>query len=186
MASSKDAITTQIKEVFISKGYEGATLANLADATGLSKASLYHHFPGGKPEMASHLVDDAVQSLQTHAFDALTAEQDPVQALKEFVEGFYRYTQAGDSNCLLAILSHHGTANEEIAPLQHHIRRQFTAWHAELAAAFMAAGVRPKRSQRRAHETIAALYGAMMNAKLHQNPALFAKAVTRLSKTIDE
>ena len=39
-----------ITEVFIDKGSEGATLTELSRATGLKKASLYYHYPGGKKE----------------------------------------------------------------------------------------------------------------------------------------
>jgi len=41
-----------LTKVFRSKGYEGANLSELAQATNLKKASLYHRFPGGKQEMA--------------------------------------------------------------------------------------------------------------------------------------
>ena len=41
-----------LTEVFQSKGYEAASLQDLARATGLKKASLYHRFPGGKKQMA--------------------------------------------------------------------------------------------------------------------------------------
>jgi len=52
----RDALLRQLGQVFRERGYEGATLTQLAAATGLGKASLYHHFPGGKAEMADVLV----------------------------------------------------------------------------------------------------------------------------------
>jgi len=39
--------------VFRSKGYDGASLNDLAVASGLQKASLYHRFPNGKKEIAA-------------------------------------------------------------------------------------------------------------------------------------
>jgi len=56
----RDALLRQLGQVFRERGYEGATLTQLAAATGLGKASLYHHFPGGKAEMADVLVRDAI------------------------------------------------------------------------------------------------------------------------------
>ncbi|MEP1982729.1 MAG: helix-turn-helix domain-containing protein, partial [Maribacter dokdonensis] len=45
-------ILTGLTKVFRSRGYEGASLKELSEATGLKKASLYHRFPNGKQEMA--------------------------------------------------------------------------------------------------------------------------------------
>ncbi len=46
-------LITILDDVFRRRGYEGATLSVLSRACGLGKASLYHHFPGGKDEMAA-------------------------------------------------------------------------------------------------------------------------------------
>ncbi|VVV00961.1 TetR family transcriptional regulator [Mesonia oceanica] len=40
-----------LTEVFQSKGYKALILQDLANATGLKKARLYHLFPRGKKEM---------------------------------------------------------------------------------------------------------------------------------------
>ena len=36
---------------FRTKGYNGASLNDLANSSGLQKASLYHRFPGGKKDI---------------------------------------------------------------------------------------------------------------------------------------
>ena len=46
-----------LSDVFRKRGYEGATLAELAAAANLGRASLYHHFPGGKAEMARQVLE---------------------------------------------------------------------------------------------------------------------------------
>ncbi|MEM8810542.1 MAG: TetR/AcrR family transcriptional regulator, partial [Cyanobacteria bacterium P01_G01_bin.38] len=43
---TKDAAIAKLTPVFRRYGYEGASLSMLSKATGLGKASLYHHFPG--------------------------------------------------------------------------------------------------------------------------------------------
>jgi len=54
-------LTTEIlvglATVFRSRGYEGASLKELAEATGLKKASLYYRFPNGKQEMAEAVLN---------------------------------------------------------------------------------------------------------------------------------
>ncbi len=165
------------------RGYDGATLVHLAEAAGLSKASLYHHFPGGKPEMAATLVRFAIADLEQKAFACLQESGDPDDRLLAFINGFAEYVDHGRASCLLAVLAHHEAASE--APLVHQqaIALQFREWHARLAQTFKETGVKRKRARREAHELIAQLYGALLNARLHGDPNLFTLGSKRLLKT---
>lgn len=183
-SATKEALIDRLRDVFVSRGYDGATLTNLANAAGLSKASLYHHFPGGKPEMAAALVRHAIADLQRQAFSRLSGHQPAGGKLLSFIDGFSTYTQAGESDCLLAVFNHHSTATEETALQQQLINQQFADWHASLAGVYEEAGLRPKKAHRAAHDLMAALYGALLIAKMHNQPALFVEATKRLKKTI--
>jgi TetR/AcrR family transcriptional repressor of lmrAB and yxaGH operons len=180
MAIDKTQLTEDLRRVFITRGYDGATLAHLSASTGLSKASLYHHFPGGKPEMAAVSVRDAISRLQQLAYHHFL-NLPPQKALAGFLEGYTEYVDYGRSNCLLAILINHATAHEDILDLQVLITKQFFDWHAILTQAFEGCGYKSKKAERMAHELIAQIHGALLNAKLHNNAKLFSKAMTRLS-----
>ena len=180
MAIDKTQLTEDIRQVFISRGYDGATLAHLSASTSLSKASLYHHFPGGKPEMAAVLVRDAISRLQRlcyHHFLNLP----PQKALAGFLQGYLEYVDHGRSNCLLTIFINHATAHEDILDLQAQITEQFSDWHDILTNAYQRCGHKSKKAERMAHELVAQIYGALLNAKLHNNAKLFSKAMARLS-----
>lgn len=53
----KDTYIPCLLRLFREYGYDGATLSKISQATGLGKASLYHHFPGGKDEMVETVLD---------------------------------------------------------------------------------------------------------------------------------
>ena len=177
---SREILISQLHEVFQRRGYEGATLAELARATGLGKASLYHHFPGGKSEMASRLIDDAVRRLGTTAFDRLSEKGNPQQRLSKFASGFNRYTRGGDVNCLLVIFAQ-GSAGEENAA---RIHSEFARWTSQLAAVFAESGAGPKRAHRLAGELLASLYGHLITSRLMGDPGYFKRSLKRLKKTI--
>lgn len=59
--------------LFLSEGYDAATMQQLADRLGLHKSSLYHYVDG-KEDLLEHLTNDAQESAET---DLTTAEQDP-------------------------------------------------------------------------------------------------------------
>jgi len=150
----------------------------------LSRASLYHHYPGGKPEMASALVRHAIGHLQRLCFRHLDNTQDPTASLQKFIDGFLEYTENGETSCFLAVMVHHGTAQEAVQAEQVRIHRQFADWHASLARVYEASGMKRKRARRAAHDFISALYGALLNAKMHNAPKEFARAMARQKKTL--
>lgn len=182
MSIDKTELLQRIGQVFVERGYDGATLVHLAQATGLSKATLYHHFPEGKTEMAAVLVRDAISRLQKNAFRHFQTH--PAEAAWTlFFEGFSHYVDGGKSNCMLAVLVNQSTAHGEIAELKQLIHEQFADWHSTLATAFESQGLKPKKARRAAYETLAQIYGALMVSKLYNNDKLFAKTITRLSSS---
>lgn len=166
---------------FETLGYDGATLSRLAAATGLSKSSLYHHFPGGKAEMAAVLLRDAAAELERSAFARLSANHLPAgERLAAFVDGFSDYVHEGERHCLVAVLAHGSAASEHGAT----VASQFEEWSHRLAAAFEEAGYKSKRAERAAAELLAGLYGSLELSFLRRDPAVFRTQVKRLKKRL--
>lgn len=176
---NRDDIAENIAAVFIERGYEGATLAQLARATGLGRASLYHHFPGGKAEMAADLLRRCAADLQHRAFRHLSRKQKPRQRLTRFVDGFADYCENGQRACLIAVLAQGSAA----ATHGEAIARQYQDWLADLTRTFEAAGSKPKRARRLAEQLLSELYGALLTSRLTSDPEMFTRTVKRLHKT---
>ena len=68
-----------LMSVFRAKGYDGASLSELAAASGLKKASLYHRFPEGKKEMTSAVLNFLETWVEQHIYQVLTNDAVPVQ-----------------------------------------------------------------------------------------------------------
>jgi AcrR family transcriptional regulator len=179
---SREALLTSLEPVFLSRGYEGATLTQLAQASGLGKASLYHHFPGGKAEMADVLLRECVARLEQYAFARLNEAKAPEDRLRRFVDGFESYASGGERQCLVAVLAQGSFA-------EHHgqrISNQFQAWHRHLAAVFEETGLKPKRADRAAQLLLAELYGYLLTARLLDDPTHFKRGVKRLKKDLPQ
>ena len=67
-------IIAALTQVFRDRGYAGASLSLLSAATGLKKASLYYHFPGGKQEMAEVVLDEVAAWFADRIFTPLRGE----------------------------------------------------------------------------------------------------------------
>src|SRR5438270_13597594 len=62
-------ILTKAADLFLAKGYRGVSMKELAEAVRVTPAALYYHFPKGKEELFSTMiqtifVDDGVRDLE--------------------------------------------------------------------------------------------------------------------------
>ncbi|MFU8817419.1 MAG: TetR/AcrR family transcriptional regulator [Pseudomonadales bacterium] len=177
---NRAVLLDRLGQVFRDRGYEGATLTQLAAATGLGKASLYHHFPGGKAEMAEVLLRDAVAELQRRAFAKLDGDGPPNERLQRFVDGFGDYLQHSGGQCLLAALTL-GSASQGHAA---RIAAQFDDWTGALARVFEASGQKRKRAARSAADLLGRLYGAQLLSKLAGDPKHLRQTLKRLARSV--
>jgi TetR/AcrR family transcriptional regulator, lmrAB and yxaGH operons repressor len=173
-------LVDQLCGVFERNGYAGATLAQLAQATGLSKSSLYHHFPGGKSEMAAVLVRHAITDLQHRAFGRLDGVASARSRLEAFLAGFAEYVEDGRGHCLLAVL-----AQAEMPPaLRGQIAAQLDDWVDALRRVLEEAGMGSKRAARVSGELMNQLYGSLVVGKMLNRPDHFSRTIRRLLKQV--
>lgn len=89
------------KHVFAEKGYEHATLDEVAERAEFGKGTLYNYFPGGKEEILFALFDDLFDGLATLVRDHFAEETEQARPVR---------AQFRD---LIARLLHHFTENRE-------------------------------------------------------------------------
>lgn len=162
--------------VFRRHGYAGASLAELASAAGLGKATLYHHFPGGKHEMAAAVLRAGIDELDRVAYAKLRGKGSRDARIGEFVSGFSRYVDDGAGTCLLAVLASNALPTE----LGAEIDRAVGTWLDQIAELFRASGQSRKRSARSARELLGRLYGALTLARMLDDPKVYRQAVKHL------
>ena len=101
----KDMLTGLTK-VFREKGYEGASLNELAEVTGLKKASLYHRFPKGKQEMAEAVFTHLDEWVTQNIFFSLKDEtQTPELRLKNGLAHIRELYNGGNETCIFRAFS---------------------------------------------------------------------------------
>lgn len=99
-------ILAGLTKVFRSKGYEGASLKDLSEATGLKKASLYHRFPNGKKEMADAVLNYVDEWVGQNIFQfLLTNDLSPENRLKKALSGIRKLYDNGNDVCIFRALS---------------------------------------------------------------------------------
>jgi len=169
----KDIVIDKLMEVFRSVGYDGASLADLAAATGLKKASLYHRFPEGKEAMAHAVLDHVADWNEKEVVAILMSSKPAEKRLNTVLDSINDLYNGGRLACILRALSH-GTAADLF---RNEIAAIFQNWvvaFAHLAADF---GHEPEMAKRLAESTLIRIQGSLILAQTLQQPNLFKNAL---------
>lgn len=165
------------------RGYDATTMADLAAASGLDKASLYHHFPGGKADIARAAMLAVVEGFQRGAVKAERAGTPPAERLERQFSLLRAYFGDPSQVCLMASLA----ASDRDEQTAEDLRAVFEGWIGALASTLRAAGIARGEARRRAEEAVALIEGALIVARGTGNPAVLNRVLrdlpTRLLRT---
>lgn len=177
---SKDTAIPQLLTVFRQYGYEGATLARLSAATGLGKASLYHHFPKGKEDMAITVLNYLNQGLQERILSPLSSDLPPsdrICAMSENIDAFYCQ---GEQACLLALLS----IGEARGLFQNQIEQALNLWIESLTKVLLEAGIAANTARQRAEDAVIQIQGALVLSRGLNNTVIFQRVLKSLPEML--
>ncbi len=158
--STREGILLNLLEEFRSCGFDGVSLSRISEVTGLGKASLYHHFPGGKSEMAQGVMSLAWGWLETNVFGPLEAEGDPagrLEAVVQALEGFYAH---GRKSCLLDVMPISG--GPEVKAAVKAVMERLAAGFTRLAKD---AGLPEAEAGARAEQALVGIQGSLVLAR---------------------
>jgi TetR/AcrR family transcriptional repressor of lmrAB and yxaGH operons len=139
------------------KGVEGTSFAEVLEATDSPRGSVYHHFPGGKPELL-HAALDLASERALGAMEA-TRGQPAAKVIGRFLALWrslldYSHVTAG---CAVIAVTVAADNNE----LLDHAGTIFRTWTELLAELCAAGGVDPDSARKLAVTVIAATEGAV-------------------------
>jgi len=69
------------------RGYSGTTVSDFLEAAGAANGSLYHHFPGGKEDLASAAIEAAAEQVEAGLMRAFDETDDVVAAAQRSIDG---------------------------------------------------------------------------------------------------
>jgi AcrR family transcriptional regulator len=158
MADARTRMIQSAALLFREKGVEATALSDVIEHSGAPRGSIYHHFPGGKAELAENatrLAGDYV----AHLIEG--AQDDPVLLVRRFVESWR--SVLSDSHCsagcpvvAVAVDGGQGSGVREAAA------EVFESWQQLCADALAGRGVAPDRAASLAALMVASVEGAIV------------------------
>lgn len=172
-----DALMQVLGAAFKNVGFEGASLAMLAQASGLTKSSLYHRFPGGKEQMALEILQRTRSFLDAEVFPVLQGHAPPQERMRAFAAALRTIYANGADSCLLNMLAApRGEANASAQA----IASTFQQLLKGVAAVARAAGCPAPEARRRAEQALVEIQGSLVLARGIGDPAVFSRMLARL------
>jgi TetR/AcrR family transcriptional repressor of lmrAB and yxaGH operons len=122
--SSRSDMLDRLMDLFREKGFDGASVSDISEATGLGKSSLYHHFPDGKEEMALQVLTRLEEQLEQSLFEPMRSAGTPRQKVDRMLDVLDQFYDGGKKACLLERLS----ASVDVQRFRRPLGRVFSRW----------------------------------------------------------
>lgn len=168
--SSRDDILAALYELFRRRGYDGVSISDISAETGLGKSSLYHHFPGGKEEMAAAVSDFAKANLKAGVLAALDGDRPLAVKVDEMLAATRRAYGGGEDPCFAAAMLLGAGPRATGASI-------IEGWIEALSQALQADGASKKAAGERASAALVEIQGGLIVSRATGDPGVFLRAL---------
>ena len=169
--STRESIVTAAAELMRRKGYAGVSMKDLAEAAGAPIDSLYHHFRGGKVQIAREALTNAGLAYGLLIPTVVDGYTDLAAAIDGvFTQAARDMADTGFAN-MCPVASVAGEVADTVEELRSATRDIFTAWIDGGAAYFTSRGLDEPLARQVTTALIAGLEGAFLLARAIRDTA---------------
>ncbi|MBE9049548.1 TetR/AcrR family transcriptional regulator [Nostocales cyanobacterium LEGE 11386] len=176
----KETYVPCLLRLFREYGYDGATLSKISEATGLGKASLYHHFPGGKDEMVEAVLNFLESWLEQQVLQTLSSPGDALTRLRRMCDRLSELYEGGQQPCLFAILLL-GSARDVFHAK---VKALFCVWMDAIVSVLIEAGMDRELAKQRGEDAVIAIQGSLILSQGLDDPSPFKRVIQQLPKEL--
>ena len=173
---SRDELIQHLLAIFRKYGYEGATLSRISKATGLGKASLYHHFPKGKESMAMAVLDYTSVWFSKYVFDVLNQEINPLKRLQKMTRNLSNFYSEGKDSCMIGVL----VLSDADDIFHEHIKKSIKTWRLSIEKVLIESGLSKAIAKSRAEDAIIKIQGALVVSRGLDHFSCFKRTMQQL------
>lgn len=169
-AGSKERIESVASDILARRGFNGMGLKALSDAAQLPYGSIYHHFPGGKEQIAASAIA-AITEVLEQLLDGLFAAEPPDRAVRAMFDYMAGRLEESDwsAGCPVGTPAQDGA--DDSALVRQACWDSFTTMIDAVARGLEASGLAPQPAHALATTVIASYEGATMLARVQRSVA---------------
>jgi TetR/AcrR family transcriptional regulator, lmrAB and yxaGH operons repressor len=156
---SRERMLRAAVELFRERGYAATSFHDVIERSGAPRGSIYHHFPGGKRQLATEALAGYAAAVERQLTRAGT---DPAAAVEAFLRASRVALLAHDFRAGCAVAGVAVDLGADDAELRAAVAAAFARWRTALTHTFTAAGATGAHARRLAHFVVAAQEGALL------------------------
>ena len=181
--STAQRIIGEARTLIMTRGYNGFSYADIAEAVGIRKASIHHHFPG-KSDLAKAVIEENRAVIHAQTEMLANAEPDAGDQLRGYAHYWERCIADNSAPfCVAGMLAAElpSLPDDLVVSVRAHFT-DLTAWLTHLLELGVRQGnVTLARSpEEEADAFMSAVYGAMLSARAFGDPTRFGAVVETL------
>ncbi len=163
---TRERLIGAMLEALRTRGYHGVGLAEVLAAADAPKGVLYHHFPGGKSELAVSAIDAVVGQIGVELDKLFQRTGDPAQALAAWLAGAQRSLEKSgfERGCPLATIALESSPDDE--EIRRALSKGFAAIRSRLVGVLVGSGLSEAGSLNLAALIVSAYEGALLQARV--------------------
>jgi TetR/AcrR family transcriptional repressor of lmrAB and yxaGH operons len=172
-------------ELYRERGMLGTGFSDVLEASGAARGAIYHHFPGGREELAVAVIDANGADLRTF-LGHLLERRGPAGAIRGFTAWYAdRLDETGTRfGCPIApAVLESALSSDAVAAAA---AAAFDSWQSQLAAALRTSGVPAYRARRLAQTVVAGVEGALVLARARRSAGPIRAVGQELARLLDE
>jgi TetR/AcrR family transcriptional repressor of nem operon len=174
--------------IFNKRGYEGSSLSELMEATGLKKGGIYRHF-SSKEQLAAEAFDYTWETAWNSRLQHVDEKASGIEKLKQLIANFVNHRSPVSGGC--PILNTAIDADDGNPVLRAHVAKALRSWLSSLHTIVDQAQARGETQngvdpQAVATLIVASLEGALMMSRIQRNDEALRRVQAHLNRYLDE
>ena len=181
---SRTRMIASAAELFREQGYSATGFRDVVEHSGAPRGSIYHHFPGGKAQLAEEAVQLASE-IVARRIERAAQSGDPQAMLDAFADGWRRQLERSDfrAGCpVVAVAVEADTAPGVAAAAT----AAFERWEALFATTLRRSGIPRARAARIGTLAVAAIEGAVIQARAARSTAPLDAVMREIAALVDD
>lgn len=171
---TRERMIAAATELFRERGYDGSGFRDVVERAGAPRGSIYHHFPGGKTELAVEVALAGGERMAGRV-ERVCATATPAEAVEELI-GFFEHVLVGDDGAggcpILAITLAAEDPTGELRAATHGVYQRVER---AVVDCLTRHGVPAESAESAAITAIAAAEGALVLARAARSPEPLAR-----------
>ena len=181
---TRDRLIAAMVVALRSKGYHGVGISDLLASAQTPKGVLYHHFPGGKSELAVKAIESVAEQLGSTLEKILHRTADPVDAMKQWLDAAQKILQKSNfqAGCPLATIALEST--REDAEIRIALNNAFALLRTKIASVLGAVGLPEASARATAALVVSAYEGALLQSRVAQDTGVMQETSEALIELV--